>query len=176
MENGVYPDQLASLEASWSGSTMFSKKDTFGFNKRMIKQTVSSCRWPRRLLLDIWAVSWDVHVSDFDVSSNPHWFVRVSVFGPCFVMRFLYFIFFSCIVTVRVLWLFLTVPRVGLQCVIAVCDKRKHRLVWALTTRLCDNNHNVVCLTCANPEGGQGFRPPPPPPQINHKNIGYRFS
>ena len=28
IENSVDPDQLASLEARWSGSTLFSKEDT----------------------------------------------------------------------------------------------------------------------------------------------------
>ena len=33
MENNIDPDQLASLEASWSGSTLFSLEDIFGFSR-----------------------------------------------------------------------------------------------------------------------------------------------
>ena len=35
---------------------------------------------------------------------------------------------FRCIVTINVLWLFLTVPRVGLQCVIVVFPDHTHLL------------------------------------------------
>ena len=46
VENSVDPDQMASLEASWSGSTMFSKKDNTGFSWIRVKivwWTESSC-------------------------------------------------------------------------------------------------------------------------------------
>ena len=67
-----------------------------------------------------------------------------SVFGPCFVMHFLVsFLVFAIILTrkraagcftllpssslyVRVLWLFLKVPWVGLQCVVMVFSDHTH--------------------------------------------------
>ena len=38
MENSRDPDQLASSEASWSGSTLFSKEDISRFNRTRIKE------------------------------------------------------------------------------------------------------------------------------------------
>ena len=43
---------------------------------------------------------------------------------------------FRCLVTVNVLWLFLTVPRVGLQCVIVVFPDRTH-LLLVITYTVC---------------------------------------
>ena len=37
-------------------------------------------------------------------------------------------LYYRCLVTVNVLWLFLTVPRVGLQCVIVVFSDHTHLL------------------------------------------------
>ena len=36
-ENSVDPDQMASSEASWSGSTLFSKKGKSGFSRTRVK-------------------------------------------------------------------------------------------------------------------------------------------
>ena len=38
MANSADPDQLASSEANWSGSTLFAKKDLSGFSRTRVKQ------------------------------------------------------------------------------------------------------------------------------------------
>ena len=37
MANSAGPDQLASSEASWSGSTLFAKQDISGFSRTRVK-------------------------------------------------------------------------------------------------------------------------------------------
>ena len=39
MANSADPDQLASSEANWSGSTLFAKKDISGFSRTRVKKT-----------------------------------------------------------------------------------------------------------------------------------------
>ena len=45
MANSADPDQLASSEANWSGSTLFAKTGQFVFSKRRVKYSdaVTSC-------------------------------------------------------------------------------------------------------------------------------------
>ena len=38
MENSVYPDQMASLESSWSGCTLFSKKINPGLARQRLNE------------------------------------------------------------------------------------------------------------------------------------------
>ena len=38
MANSADPDQLASSEANWSGSTLFAKKDISGFSRTRVKK------------------------------------------------------------------------------------------------------------------------------------------
>ena len=48
MANGADPDQLASSEANWSGSTLFAKPDISGFSRTWVKADlcfVRACCW-----------------------------------------------------------------------------------------------------------------------------------
>ena len=44
MENSVDPEQMASSEASWSGSTVFSKKNKSGFSTIRVKESFFPCQ------------------------------------------------------------------------------------------------------------------------------------
>ena len=46
MVNSADPDQLASSEANWSGSTMFAKQDISGFSRTMVNW-LAHCRLNR---------------------------------------------------------------------------------------------------------------------------------
>ena len=66
---------------------------------------------------------------------------------------------YECLVTINVLWLFLTVPWVGLWCVIVVFPDHTHLLLyasenrrlkragsfWAFAARQCDSYQNPIC-------------------------------
>ena len=41
MANSVDPDQLASLEANWSGSTLFAKQGISGFSRTRVNKELS---------------------------------------------------------------------------------------------------------------------------------------
>ena len=51
MANSADPDQLASSEANWPGSTLFAKQDISGFNRTRI----------------------NIHILKFDRTSNMIW-------------------------------------------------------------------------------------------------------
>ena len=46
MANSADPDQLASSEANWSGSTLFAKQDISGFSRTKVK-TFQSFLFPQ---------------------------------------------------------------------------------------------------------------------------------
>ena len=55
-------------------------------------------------------------------------------------------LWYRCLVTANVMWLFFKVPWVGLQCVIVVFPDHTH-LLFGVTTivRLCNVLYNTVC-------------------------------
>ena len=48
MANSADPDQLASSEANWSGSTLFAKQDISGFSRTRINAYLAIGRFNRR--------------------------------------------------------------------------------------------------------------------------------
>ena len=58
---------------------------------------------------------------------------------------------FGCLVTVNILWLFLTVPWVGLECVIVVFSDHTHLLyverLIAFSQRVFINKFNIVLVS-----------------------------
>ena len=59
------------------------------------------------------------------------WYLIVSIPEPCCLSYF-----YRCIVALHSLWLFLTVPWVGLQYVIVVFPDHTHLLFYLTTTKL----------------------------------------
>ena len=51
MANSADPDQLASLEANWSGSTLFAKEGISGFSRTRVKQCNLSDWRERKIML-----------------------------------------------------------------------------------------------------------------------------
>ena len=48
MANSADPDQLASSEANWSGSTLFAKQDISGFSRTRVKGQIFLKTHPKR--------------------------------------------------------------------------------------------------------------------------------
>ena len=76
MANGADPDQLASSEANWSGSTLFAKPDISGFSRTWVKADlcfVRACCW------------WDIKTWTLTQTTTVqhslkwiHWYIQVD--------------------------------------------------------------------------------------------------
>ena len=76
---------------------------------------------------------WEFCVSFFVM----HYFDFILVLqSSCFAMVALLLSSYKCIVTINALWLFLAVPRVGLQCVIVVFPDHTYFFSSFVTTKI----------------------------------------
>ena len=56
MANSIDPDQLASSEANWSGSTLFAKQDISGFSRTRVKTDHVMNKFNRQQTDDIYQI------------------------------------------------------------------------------------------------------------------------